>query len=82
MSSKNRELVVPDGASMAMAGELFGLLWGGVKEGLDAEISGINPELHPDSFREANVAKTKVIGWKELSQRMVLDPKSLTLNNL
>lgn len=81
MARRKGEQLVVEEAVMDQAGEFFGLLWNGVSESLEAQISGINPELRPDSFREANVAKAKVAGWKELSQRMIQDPKSLTLRS-
>lgn len=74
------ELLV-DEAVQAQAGELFGLLWNGISEGLNTEIAGMSSTLHPDSFREANVARTKIAGWSELSERMIQDPKSLTLRS-
>jgi hypothetical protein len=80
MARRKGELLV-DEAVQAQAGEFIGLLWEGVSESLGTKISGINLELHPDSFREANVATTKIAGWKELSQRMIRDPKSLTLRS-
>ena len=81
VGKKGELLAQQDVATLVQAGEFFGLLWNGVSEGLVAEISGINPQFHPDSFREANVARGKVAGWRELSQRMIQDPKSLTLRS-
>lgn len=81
MARRKGEPLVVEEAVIDKAGEFFGLLWNGVSESLETEISGINPELHPDSFREANVARAKVAGWKELSQRIIRDPKSLTLRS-
>lgn len=80
MARRKGELLV-DEAVQDQAGELIGLLWDGVREGLEREIVGINSKLYPDSFREANVARDKVGCWKELSQKMIRDPRSLTLRS-
>lgn len=80
MARRKGELLL-DEAVQDQAEDFLELLWNGISEGLSTEISRMNSVLHLDSFREANVARDKVGCWKELSQKMISDPKSLTLRS-
>lgn len=82
MAKKNCELAVQDQAALTKASELLGALWQGVQEGLGQERVSIQANgLYPDSLREAEVAISLVDGWGKLSDRLIKNPRSLTLRS-